>query len=333
MHGEMNMVIDVRVTCRLALAMTLAASTSTLWAADSYPVRPIRLIAPFASGGTLDVTVRLVAQKLSDGLGTNVVVDNRPGANGIIGTELVARATPDGYTALLTTGSFTSNVAVYRKLPYDAQKDFAAVSEIARSYGLILVVHPGVPARSVKELVALAKAQPGKLGFASAGVGNLTHLTGEFLKALAGIDLKHIPYKGSAPAMNDVLGKRVEMTFVSTVFVQPFITSGRVHPIALTGAIRTPVLPDVPTFKESGYPEFNLTGWYGLWFSGGTPHAIVQRVQAEVAKLVALPDVRKRLDELGLVAVGSTPAEFEKFIAEDIALNRSIVARVGMTPQ
>ncbi len=318
---------------RLAPAIALTIAAGPLSAADTYPARPLRLIAPFASGGTLDVTVRLVAQGLSEGLGTNIVVDNRPGANGIIGTELVARSQPDGYTALITTGSFTSNVAVYRKLPYDAQKDFAPVTQVARSYGLILVVHPGVPSRSVKELVALAKAQPGKLGFASAGVGNLTHLTGEFLKVLANIDLKHVPYKGSAPAMNDVLGKRVEMTFVSTVFVQPFIASGRVHPIALTGATRAPVLPDVPTFKESGYPEFDLTGWYGLWFSAGTPPAIVGRVQSEVAKLVAQPEVRRRLDELGLVAVGSTPQAFAKFIAADIALNRNIVARVGMEPQ
>ncbi|MCC6534975.1 MAG: tripartite tricarboxylate transporter substrate binding protein [Burkholderiales bacterium] len=318
-------------------ARWLACVAALLWgdglAADRYPSRPIRLIAPFASGGTLDVMVRLVAQKLGEGLGANVVIDNRPGANGIIGTELVARATPDGYTALFTTGSFTSNVAVYRKLPYDAQRDFAPVSQVARSYGLILVVHPDVPARSVKELITLAKAQPGKLSFASSGVGNLTHLTGEYLKVVAGIDLAHVPYKGSAPAMNDVLGKRVDMTFVSTVFVQPFIKAGRVQPIALTGATRTPVLPDVPTFKESGYPDFDLTGWYGLWFTGGTPRQIVQRTHAEAAKFITTADAKKRLDELGLVAVGSTPEEFSRFIAEDIALNKSIVARVGLPQQ
>lgn len=302
-------------------------------AADAYPSRPIRLIAPFASGGTLDLMVRLVAQKLGEGLAANVVVDNRPGANGIIGTELVARATPDGHTGLLTTGSFTSNVAVYRQLPYDAQRDFAPVTQIARSYGLILVVHPDVPARSVKELVALAKARPGKLSFAHSGVGNLTHLTGEYLKVLAGIDMAHVAYKGSAPAMNDVLGKRVDMTFVSTVFVQPFIKAGRVQPIALTGPTRAPVLPEVPTFKESGYPDFDLTGWYGLWFAGGTPPAIVHRAQSEVVRFLSTAEVRKRLDELGLVAVGSSPEEFARFIAQDIALNRNIVARIGLQPQ
>jgi tripartite-type tricarboxylate transporter receptor subunit TctC len=301
--------------------------------ADAYPSRPIRLIAPFASGGTLDVMVRLVADRLAAGLGANVVVDNRPGANGIIGTETVARASPDGHTALITTGSFTSNVAVYRKLPYDAQRDFAPVTQIARSYGLILVVHPDVPARNVKELIALARSQPGKLGFASSGVGNLTHLTGEYLKVVAGIDLNHVPYKGSAPAMNDVLGKRVEMTFVSTVFVQPFIKSGRVFPIALTGATRTPVFPDVPTFKEAGFPDFDLTGWYGIWLTGGTPHAIVRRLQSEVARFLTDADVRKRIDELGLVPVGSTAEEFARFIADDIALNKRIVQRVGMPLQ
>jgi tripartite-type tricarboxylate transporter receptor subunit TctC len=311
----------------------LAACAAPADAADSYPSRPIRLVAPFAAGGTLDVMVRLVAQKLGEGLGTNVVIDNRPGANGIIGTELVARANPDGYTALLTTGSYTSNVAVYRQLPYDAQLDLTPVTQVARSYGLILVVHPDVHARNLKELVALAKAHPGKLAFASSGVGNLTHLTGEFLKALAGIDLVHVAYKGSAAAMNDVLGRRVEMTFVSTVFVQPFIRSGRVHAIALTGPTRSPVLPDVPTFRELGYPELNLTGWYGMWFSGGTPRAIVQRTQSETAKFLATADVKRRLDELGLVGVGSTPDDFTRFIAEDIALNRLIVARIGLQPQ
>ena len=321
----------------LARAVVGVVLPGIAWAAastaDNYPSRPIRLIAPFASGGTLDVMVRLVADKLGQGLGANVVVDNRPGANGIVGTEMVARANPDGYTALLTTGSFTSNVAVYRKLPYDAQRDFAPVTEIARSYGLILVVHPDVPARSVKELIALAKANPGKLTFASSGTGNLTHLTGEYLKFAAGIDITHVAYKGSAPAMNDVLGKRIDMTFVSTVFVQPFIKAGRVQPIALTGATRTPVLSDVPTFRESGFPDFDMTGWYGLWFTGGTPRTIVNRAQAEVAKFINQAEAKKRLDELGLVAVGSTPEQFAKFIADDIALNRNIVTRVGIPPQ
>jgi tripartite-type tricarboxylate transporter receptor subunit TctC len=317
---------------RLAAA-ALSACAAPAFAADSYPARPIRLVAPFAPGGTLDVMVRLVAQKLGEGLGTSVVIDNRPGANGIIGAEIVARATPDGYTGLLTTGSFTSNVAVYRQLPYDAQLDLTPVTQIARSYGLILVVHPEVPARSVKELVALARAHPGKLAFASSGVGNLTHLTGEFLKALAAIDVAHVPYKGSAPAMTDVLGKRIEMVFVSTVFVQPYIKAGRVHPLALTGPTRSPVLPEVPTFREVGYPELILTGWYGLWFSGGTPRPVVQRTQAEVARFLRAAEVKRRLDELGLVGVGSTPEEFARFIAEDIALNKSIVARIGLPPQ
>lgn len=325
------------ISCRrhspVVLGVSMLAFAGLASAADAYPSRPIRLIAPFASGGTLDVMVRLVANRLSAGLGANVVVDNRPGANGIIGTETVARANPDGHTALITTGSFTSNFAVYRKLPYDAHRDFAPVTQIARSYGLLLVVHPEVPARSVKELVALAKAQPGKLGFASSGVGNLTHMAGEYLKVVAGIDLNHVPYKGSAPAMNDVLGKRVEMTFVSTVFVQPFIKSGRVYPIALTGATRTPVFPDVPAFKESGYADFDLTGWYGIWLTGGTPPVIARRLQAEVAKFLTDPDVRKRIDELGLVPVGSTPEEFSRFIAEDIAFNQRIVQRIGMPLQ
>jgi tripartite-type tricarboxylate transporter receptor subunit TctC len=197
----------------------------------------------------------------------------------------------------------------------------------------VLVVHPGVPAKSVRELVALAKSRPGKLAFASAGFGNLTHLAGEFLNVVAGINIAHVPYKGSALAMNDVLGKRVDMSFVSTVFVQPFIKAGRVQPIALTGPTRAPVLPDIPTFKEAGYPEFELTGWYGLWLTGATPAAIVNRIHAEVAKFLVTAEVRARLDELGLVAVGSTPAEFARFVAQDIAFNRDIVRRIGLKPQ
>jgi tripartite-type tricarboxylate transporter receptor subunit TctC len=322
----------VRFTARFALAVGMACAVQAC-AADVYPSRPMRLVAPFSAGGTLDVMVRLVAQKLGEGLGTSVIIDNRPGANGITGTEIVARASPDGYTGLFTTGSFAANVAVYRYLPYDAQLDLTPVTQVARSHGLILVVHPDVPARSVKELVALARAHPGKLSFASSGMGNLTHLSGEYLKVLAGIDLAHVAYRGSAPAMNDVLGKRVEMAFVSTVFVQPFVKAARVHPLALTGPTRSPVLPEVPTFREMGYPDLTLTGWYGLWYSGGTPRPIVQRTQVEVAKFLATAEVRRRLDELGLVGVGSTPDEFTRFIADDIALNKSIVARIGLQPQ
>ena len=319
----------------LSLVMLLAPSA---WAQKTaaeapYPSRHIRLIAPFTAGSTLDIMARLVAERLGAGLGHNVVVDNRPGANGVIGIDLVAKSQPDGYTMLITTGSFIGNIVLYRKLPYDGVRDFAPITQVARSYGLILVVHPGVQAQSVKELVALAKSRPGKMSYGSSGAGNITHLIAELFNASAGTKIQHVPYKGSGPALTDVLGKQIEMTFVSTVFVQPFIKDGRVRPLALTGSERSPVLPDIPTFKESGYPDVVMTGIYGLWFPARTPQARVNRIHSEIRKAVALPDMKAKLGDFGLVGVASTPAEFAKFIQDDIALQKSIVKRAGIPQQ
>jgi tripartite-type tricarboxylate transporter receptor subunit TctC len=306
------------------------ATASCAWAqragdGAAYPTRHIRLVAPFTAGSTLDIMARLVAERLGGGLGHNVVVDNRPGANGIVGIDLVAKAPPDGYTMLITTGSFIGNIVLYKKLPYDGIRDFAPISLVARSYGLILVVHPGVQAQSVKELVTLAKSRPGKLSYGSSGAGNITHLVAELFNVSAGIQTQHVPYKGAGPAMTDVLGRQIDMTFVSTVFVQPFIKDGRVRPLALTGPERSPVLPDIPTFKELGYPEVIMTGIYGLWFPAGTPPARVNRMHAEVRKMVAAPEVKAKLEELGLVGVASSPTEFAKFIEEDIAFQTRVM--------
>jgi tripartite-type tricarboxylate transporter receptor subunit TctC len=290
-----------------------------------YPARHIRLVAPFTAGSTLDIMARFVAERLSAGLGHNIVVDNRPGANGIVGIDLVAKAPPDGYTMLITTGSFMGNIVLYKKLPYDGIRDFAPITQVARSYGLVLVVHPGVPAHSVKELVALAKARPGKLSYGSSGAGNITHLVAELFNSSAGVQIQHVPYKGSGPAMTDVLGRQIEMTFVSTVFVQPFIKDGRVRPLGLTGPERAPVLPDVPSFRELGYPDVLMTGMYGLWFPANTPAARVNRIQAEVRKMIAAPDVKAKLEELGLAGVASTPAEFKRFIDEDITFQTQVM--------
>jgi tripartite-type tricarboxylate transporter receptor subunit TctC len=291
----------------------------------AYPTRHIRLIAPFTAGSTLDIMARFIAERLSAGLGHNIVVDNRPGANGIVGIDLVAKAPPDGYTMLITTGSFMGNIVLYKKLPYDGIRDFAPITQIARSYGLVFVVHPGVAVHSVKELVALAKAKPGKLSYGSSGAGNITHLVAELFNSSAGVQIQHVPYKGSGPAMTDVLGRQIEMTFVSTVFVQPFIKDGRVRPLGLTGPERTPVLPDVPTFKELGYPDVVMTGMYGLWFPARTPLARVNRMYSEVRRMLSAPDVKAKLDELGLVGVASTPAEFRAFIDEDIAFQARVM--------
>ncbi len=330
-----------RAACwRVSLLTAGMLAACSVWAqgpaadADAaYPTRHIRLITPFTAGSTLDVMARLVAERLGGALGHNLVVDNRPGANGVIGIDLVAKAPPDGYTMLLTTGSFTGNIVLYRKLPYDGVRDFAPITQIARSYGLVLVVNPSVPAQSVKDLIALAKTRPDKLTYGSSGVGNITHLVPELFNALAGVRIVHVPYKGSGPALTDVLGKQIDMTWVSTVFVQPFIKDGRVRPLALTGDERTPVLPNVPTFKEAGLTELVMTGWYGLWFPAKTPQPRVNRIQQELASAVATPDMKARLDDLGLVGVASTPAAFAKFLRDDIAFQTRIVKRAGIPQQ
>ena len=291
------------------------------------------MIAPFTPGSTLDVMARFVSDRLASAFGHNIVVDNRPGANGVIGIDLVAKAPPDGYTMLITTGSFTGNIVLYKKLPYDGTRDFAPTTQVARSYGMVLVVHPGVAASSAKELVALAKSRPGKLTYGSSGVGNITHLVPELFNTVAGVQIQHVPFKGSGPAMTSVLGREIDMTWVSTVFVQPFIKDGRVRALGITGEERSPVLPDLPTFRELGYRDVVMTGWYGLWFPAKTPPARVSRVQSEIRKAIALPEVKVRLDDLGLVGVGSTPAEFAKFLREDIELQKSIVKRAGIAPQ
>jgi len=325
---------------RALLALVTLALTShaiaqrTQGAPDTtYPARHIRLIAPFSAGSTLDIMARLVADRLTAGLAQNVIVDNRPGANGIVGIDLVAKAPADGYTMLITTGSFMGNIVLYRKLPYDGIRDFSPVTQVARSYGLVLVVHPSVPAHNVKELVALAKSRPGKMSYGSSGAGNITHLVAELFNATAAIQIQHVPYKASGPALTDVLARQIEMTFVSTAFVQPFIKDARVRALALTGIERAPVLPDVPTFREVGFPDVVMTGIYGLWLPAGTPHARVNRVYSEMRKAVSSPDMKSKLDELGLVGVASTPAEFARFIREDVALQARIVERAGIQKQ
>jgi len=245
----------------------------------------------------------------------------------------VAKARPDGYTMLLTTGSFTGNVVVTKKLPYDPVRDFAPITQVARSYGLLLVVHPGLPVQTVKDLVAYAKANPRKLSYASSGVGNMTHLVGELLNSQASVEITHVPYKGSGPALNDVIGRQVDMTFISTVSVMPFIKSARVKALALTGGDRSPVVPQVPTFKEAGFPDFEMTGWYGLWFPAKTPALIVSRIHAEIRKAVASPEMKTKMEELGLIGVGSSPLEFAKYLQEDLALQIRIAKKAGIDPQ
>jgi tripartite-type tricarboxylate transporter receptor subunit TctC len=312
------------------IGCALAASIAS---AQPYPERPVRLVVPAAPGGAIDVVGRIVGQKLSEVLGQNVVIDNRAGANNIIGTELVARAAPNGYTLLITAGAHTINPAVYKKLPYDALKDFTPVVLICESGGLVIVVHPAFPAKSLKDLIELARAAPGKIVYGSAGFGNLTHLAGEMFQVMAGVKLNHVPYKAAGPAVNDLLGNQIPLMFGPSPVVMPMVQAGRLRPLAFTGARRSAQLPDLPTVDEAGIKGYVATGWYGMYGPRGTPKPIVDRVNAAVRQVVEMPDTRERFAALNLDPIGSTPAAFGNFLKEDLEKYARIARAARIEPQ
>jgi tripartite-type tricarboxylate transporter receptor subunit TctC len=294
--------------------MLLAILVSQTALAQAWPNRTVRLLVPFAAGaGINDIMARLVGQHLGAGLGQPVVIENRAGAGGIAGTEAAAKAAPDGYTFLMTNVSLVTSAYLYPKLPYDPQKDFVPVTLVATS-PLMLVVHPSVAAKSVQELVALAKANPGRLNFGSGGVGSTPHLSAELFKSAAGIDAVHVPYKGGAPALNDLVGGQLSFMIENVPGTMPFVKQGRLRALAITSAQRSPLEPALPTMVESGVPGYEVVGWQGLFAVAGTAPDIVARLQADVGKVLRLPEVRERLAALGAEPVGSTPEEFGAFI-------------------
>jgi len=314
-----------------------AAAVILLWYAAvceaAYPERPIRLVVPAAPGGAIDVVGRIVGAKLPEALGQNVVIDNRAGANNIIGTEIAARAAPDGYTLLITAGAHTINPAVYRKLPYDALRDFTAINHIANSGGLVIVAHPSFPARSLQQLIELAKATPGKVIYGSAGFGNSTHLAGELFNIMAHVKLLHVPYKAAGPAVNDLLGGHIPLMFGPSPVVVPMVQAGRLRPLAFTGPKRSPQLPDLPTVDEAGVKGYEMTGWYGLYGPRGTPKAAVEKLSAAVRDVVRMPETTERFTALNLEPVGSTPQEFADFLARDLRKYAEIAKTAGIQPQ
>jgi tripartite-type tricarboxylate transporter receptor subunit TctC len=317
------------VPARLA-AVGLCVASGAAAAADTYPSRPIRLVAPFASGGTLDVMVRLVAQKLGEGLGANVVVDNRPGANGIIGTELFAKSKPDGYTLLYGfTSLLTINPSVYKALPYDTLRDFAAVTQTVTNT-MALVVHPQLPARSAKELAALARARPGELLYGSFGIGNQTHLTAELFRLAAGLKLLHVAYKGETPAITELMGGQVAMMFSPSAGIAPHVQTGRLRLLATCGEKRAAAFPDTPTLVESGFPGVVSIGWGGVVAPGGTSPDVVRKVQQEVARALGAPDVRDRLAALGAEPSGSTPEVFAALLKAETDKWARVVKGAGL---
>jgi tripartite-type tricarboxylate transporter receptor subunit TctC len=314
-----------------ALFVLLCVSPAS--AQEGYPTKPVRFIAPYPPGGSSDVLARVVAQKLTDALGRQVIVENRPGATGNIGHELVAKAAPDGYTLLLTTKSqMVNNPYLFKRLPFDPLNDFSLLSLIANA-GHVLVVHPAVPVRNVKELIALAKARPGKLSFGSAGVGSTVGIVAEVFKSIAKVDILQVPYKGTVLAVSDVVGGQIEMVFSDMVPAVPQIRGGRLRALAVTTEQRSPALPDVPTMIESGTKEPLPTQWWGMSGPKGMPPAIVSRLNSEIGRIVALPDVKQRYNDLGIMPMHSTPERMLEIIRTEIPQMAKILAAIGLKPE
>jgi len=317
------------VSCALPGALTLGVMHSGLVYAEDYPVRPIRIVVPFAAGGTSDLVTRIVGQALGAELKTAVVIDNRPGAGGNIGSELVAQAAPDGYTLLMgTVATHGINASLYKKLPFDPVKDFAPVSLVA-STPSVLEVNPSLPIHSVQELIAYAKAHPGKLNFGSAGNGSSHHLAGELFKSMTGVQMTHVPYRGTAAAVTDTVGGQVQVIFDTLPSAMPFVKSGQLRPLAVTSAKRDPSLPDLPTLDESGLSGYEVGSWYGLLAPAHTPPDIVQKLSALVAQIVRRPDIQQKLSAQGATPVGDTPDEFAAHIQKELKKWAPVVKASG----
>jgi tripartite-type tricarboxylate transporter receptor subunit TctC len=304
---------------RIALVLGAALMLPLMAQAQSWPTRqPIKFIIPYPPGGASDVTARILGVKLSESLGQAVLIENRPGANGIIALESVAKAAPDGYTILMANlGPNAINPVVYNKLPYDAIKDFAPIT-LTSVVPQIVVVAPALPIKSVQELIAYAKANPGKVTFASAGNGASNHLSGELFNAMAGIKMVHVPYKGDTPGMTDVMSAAVAVAFPTAVAAMPHVKSGRLRAIAVTSAKRIPSLPDLPTVAEAGLAGYEAVSWGGVMAPAGTPPAIINRFNTEINRILKLPDVAEKLSSLGAEIVGTTPDEFATYLKAEI---------------
>jgi len=315
------------------LLVALALAPVTVAAQDSYPSKTVRIVVPYPAGGVADLLPRTVGAKLSEKWKQPVVVENKPGASGNIGMAEGARAEPDGYTLVLApTGNLTVNQFLFKEMPFDVAKDFTPITVLATSPN-VLVVHPSVPAKTFKELIAYAKANPGKLNFSSPGTGSGAHLAGELLNVEAGIKAVHVPYKGMAPAVSDLVGGQVQMMFAGISTALQHIRAGRLVALAIASPTRSPQLPDVPTVAESGIPGFDVTSWYGIVVRSGTPPAVVKKLHADMAEALALPDVKEKLASLGLDPLGNPPEDFARMIAAESRKWSEIVQKAGIKPQ
>ena len=317
----------------MAQATILFAAVASLCAlsasAQSYPARPIRIIVGFAPGGAVDIIARISAQRLSEAFGRTAVVENRPGASTNIAADLVAMAAPDGYTLLMGSSSNATNMTLFRNLPYETLRDFAPVTQVG--YGpQVLAMHPSLPAKSVKELVALSRKIPGQLSYASAGNGSSQHLAGELFKMMNKVDIVHVPYKGGQPALVDVIGGQVAYLFINTLEALPHAKSGRLKVLAVASARRSSVLPEVPTFAESGVPPLVSETWWGLLAPAGTPKEIIARLHGEIARGLATAELKERFTTLGAEPVGSSPEQFSAFIREEVQKWGDVVRKLGI---
>ncbi len=320
LHSKQIPAIAVLLICACCVGVATA---------QNYPNRPIRFIVPYPAGGSGDIFARVIGAKLGAAFGQQLVVDNRPGANAIIGTDMVAKAPPDGHTLIMANSApFVLNPSLYKSLPYDPVKDFAPVSQ-GTYYGYVLIVHPGVAAKSVKELVELAKAKP--LGYASAGNGSANHLAGEFLASVAGVKLTHVPYKGSGPALADVIGGQMPMMFDTPITAIPQVKAGKVRGLAFSGKRRTPQLPDIITMEEAGYIGFEVSSWQGVITTAGTPRHAIDRLHQETVKALKMPDVIERLaTQGGNELIGSSPDQYAKLIREELVKYAAIIKAAGI---
>lgn len=316
----------LRFACLALAGGALAAAAGV--AAQAYPTRPIRIVVPFSPGGSADVTARLLADRFTGALGTNVVVDNRAGASGIIGTEIVAKAAPDGHTLGMVALSFAINPSLHR-LPYDTERDLLPVT-IVTSVPLVLVVSNSLPVKSVRELIDLAKAKPGALAFASSGTGSSPHLTAELFMAMTGVRMAHVPYKGSTQAHPDVIGGQVNVMFDTVVATATLIRAGRLKALGVTSGRRSPEFPDLPTVTESGVPGFESTSWVVMLAPARTPSAVVERLNQETVRALGLPEVRERLARLGAEPVGNSSAEARRFVHAEVEKWAKTVKNAGI---
>ena len=315
------------IASAVVLGASLLGGTSAM--AQAYPTKPVTIIVPFAAGGTTDILARIIGQALTAELGQSVVVDNRAGAGGNIGGQAAAKATPDGHTLFMgTVGTHAINASLYKKMPFDPVKDFAPLTRVANVPNL-LVANPAQPYKSVKDLIAYAKANPGKVNFGSSGNGSSIHLSGELFKSLAKVDMQHVPYKGSAPAVTDLLGNQIGIMFDNMPSAIQHVRSGKLVPLAVTTAKRSPELPNVPTIAEAGVPGYEATSWFGMFAPAGTPAPVLAKLNAAIVKVLAQPDVKKKINEQGAEVYSETPEQFAAFIQAESVKWGKVVKESG----